>query len=443
MKGSTYKRCGCRDTTTGRRLGQSCPKLRRPDGGWSRTHGQWHWQIELPARADGSRRPLRRGSYATQADADSRPRPHPHRARRPRRHRPAHAITKIGDLIEAAVKAGEPDPHPDQIRRALHLDIAPDELPTVADYLTDLARRPPQHQARHRTLLRRPHPPLPAPHTSATSASTGSAPATSTPCTTPSTNATNHHRHARASRDPPTATGQGQRRSARPPCTASTPPCAKPSTTPSAATGSSTSTPPPWSNCPPPAAQGPPSGPTSASALARNRQVPVPVMVWTPEQTGAFLDHTHDAGDRLYALYHLIAFTGLRRGEACGLHWDDLDLDASTLTVRWQIVQHGWATSLETPKTDDSEATVALDAGNRHRPTRTPRPPAPRTPRRRPRLDQRPASSSPPRPAERLHPADVTDHFHHLATRAGLTTRSGCTTSATAPPPSPSPPASR
>jgi integrase len=56
--------------------------------------------------------------------------------------------------------------------------------------------------------------------------------------------------------------------------------------------------------------------------------VPGPVMVWTPKLTGAFLDHAFL--DRLYALYHLIVFTGLRRGEACGLHWADLDLDAGT-----------------------------------------------------------------------------------------------------------------
>ena len=41
------------------------------------------------------------------------------------------------------------------------------------------------------------------------------------------------------------------------------------------------------------------------------------VAVWTPEQTGAFLDHA--STDRLYALYHLVTFRGLRRGEAVGL----------------------------------------------------------------------------------------------------------------------------
>lgn len=61
-------------------------------------------------------------------------------------------------------------------------------------------------------------------------------------------------------------------------------------------------------------------------------QRPSPVMVWTPEQTGLFLDFAAD--DRHYPLWHLIAFRGLRRGEACGLRVEDLNLTGKTLTVR-------------------------------------------------------------------------------------------------------------
>jgi integrase len=102
--------------------------------------------------------------------------------------------------------------------------------------------------------------------------------------------------------------------------------------------------------------------PERVSAWRQTGKIASPVMVWTPQHTGHFLDHIHDAQDRLYALYHLITFTGLRRGEACGTHWDDLDLDNATLTVRWQLVQHGWAVAMDTPKTDDSEATITLDS---------------------------------------------------------------------------------
>ena len=43
--------------------------------------------------------------------------------------------------------------------------------------------------------------------------------------------------------------------------------------------------------------------------------------MWLPSQTGAFLDHAE--AHRLYAMLHLIAFRGLRRGEAVGLRWTE------------------------------------------------------------------------------------------------------------------------
>ncbi|MET9263837.1 hypothetical protein [Amycolatopsis sp. NPDC004079] len=47
----------------------------------------------------------------------------------------------------------------------------------------------------------------------------------------------------------------------------------------------------------------------------RTGEVPSPVMVWTGEQTGQFLDFA--VGHPLYRLFHLIAHSALRRGEAC------------------------------------------------------------------------------------------------------------------------------
>lgn len=44
---------------------------------------------------------------------------------------------------------------------------------------------------------------------------------------------------------------------------------------------------------------------------------PSNVMIWRPEHLGLFLDHAVD--DRLYALFCVTAFRGLRRGETVGL----------------------------------------------------------------------------------------------------------------------------
>ncbi|MHB8453083.1 MAG: site-specific integrase, partial [Mycobacteriales bacterium] len=65
--------------------------------------------------------------------------------------------------------------------------------------------------------------------------------------------------------------------------------------------------------------------------------------------------------DRLDALFHLIAFRGLRRGEGIGLPWDDVDLDRAELAVNWQIVQLGYATETAAPKAA-SVGIVALDS---------------------------------------------------------------------------------
>jgi integrase len=77
-------------------------------------------------------------------------------------------------------------------------------------------------------------------------------------------------------------------------------------------------------------------------------------MVWTPTQTGAFLDAVAD--DRLYALWHPFVFRGLRRSEAVWLSWVDVDLDAATATVRAGS-QQDW----DGPKSEAGERSVALD----------------------------------------------------------------------------------
>ncbi len=103
--------------------------------------------------------------------------------------------------------------------------------------------------------------------------------------------------------------------------------------------------------------------------VARWRQTgrrPSRCMVWTPEQAGAFLDFANN--DRLYPLYHLVALRGLRRGEALGLPWTDLDLDPGTLTIRETLVDpdpdalDDEGQDYDDPKTAAGERTVTLDS---------------------------------------------------------------------------------
>jgi integrase len=84
------------------------------------------------------------------------------------------------------------------------------------------------------------------------------------------------------------------------------------------------------------------------------------VGVWTAEQTRTFLACVRQ--HRLYALFHLVALRGLRRGEAAGLAWTDLDLEAGTLAVSSQLQQLGGRMVTAPPKSDAGRRVIALDA---------------------------------------------------------------------------------
>lgn len=86
---------------------------------------------------------------------------------------------------------------------------------------------------------------------------------------------------------------------------------------------------------------------------------PSPVMVWTPKQTGHFLDQM--LTDRLYPLWHIFVFLGLRRGEACALPWSEIDLDNGWVHISAQIVEVAYKTYGEEPKAD-SVRTISLSA---------------------------------------------------------------------------------
>jgi integrase len=61
----------------------------------------------------------------------------------------------------------------------------------------------------------------------------------------------------------------------------------------------------------------------------RNREA---MRTWTAERARTFLASTAD--DRLSALWLLLLTTGMRRGEALGLGWEHVDLDAARASVR-------------------------------------------------------------------------------------------------------------
>ena len=65
----------------------------------------------------------------------------------------------------------------------------------------------------------------------------------------------------------------------------------------------------------------------------------------------------------LFACIHLIAYTGLRRGEALGLLWPDVDLERGCLYIEGSlVVSSERGLILEPPKTQSGRRQVDLDA---------------------------------------------------------------------------------
>ena len=70
---------------------------------------------------------------------------------------------------------------------------------------------------------------------------------------------------------------------------------------------------------------------------------------WSAAQLKAFLTATH--GERLSPIWHLLAMTGMRRGEALGLRWEDVDIEAGRLSVRRALIPNGAVVVVSEPKT--------------------------------------------------------------------------------------------
>lgn len=82
--------------------------------------------------------------------------------------------------------------------------------------------------------------------------------------------------------------------------------------------------------------------------------------VWSGEDLRRFLASTTDDAHGL--VFHVLATTGMRRGEALGLRWADVDLEHGRAAVRQTVVMVGHTPTLSTPKTNAGRRGVALDA---------------------------------------------------------------------------------
>ena len=64
-----------------------------------------------------------------------------------------------------------------------------------------------------------------------------------------------------------------------------------------------------------------------------------------------------------YPAFHLLAFTGARRGEVCGLQWGDIDLDQKRISINRSAVRvKGKGVMMFPPKTESGRRNIAIDS---------------------------------------------------------------------------------
>lgn len=138
--------------------------------------------------------------------------------------------------------------------------------------------------------------------------------------------------------------------------------------------------------------------------------------IWTNTQASQFLRYCHNADPAFADLIELIIGTGMRKGEALGLHWNEVHLEQRMLFVRWSLsAVDNQRLVLGAPKTRTSKNWIAISdrvaTALEHR-----------------QDEQAPSAAydfdggyvfahNDGRP---LHPAYVLRHFHTLSDQAGL-----------------------
>ena len=83
-----------------------------------------------------------------------------------------------------------------------------------------------------------------------------------------------------------------------------------------------------------------PKSPADMADPPRRSATYRPIKAWNIETLRTFLELT--SGDELSPLWTLLATKGLRRGEALGLRWSDIDLDNGRAHVTQTMIAIGW-----------------------------------------------------------------------------------------------------
>jgi integrase len=336
MKDPVYKRCKCKDDD-GKELGQGCPRLRRADGSWNPRHGTWYFALELPPAPGGKRRPrMRRGGFDTRDGAEAALDDAKNKIRKGGD--PSIRI-KTGPFLQQWLD-GRIDLKPTTRRTygmaigtylvpllghieldALSADDITEAFATIRGWNEELAAgRPVRKHQRHvgpeamqriRAVIR---------------------------------DALND-----AVDNGELSYNPAMRKRVRMEAPRRWKPLAW---TPAREAAF-------WRNYERELALYPATrGDRPYLAWRQMSLRPVPAMVWLPEHAGKFLAYAD--GHRMCDMVELIMLTAIRRGEACGLAWPQVEADDAELLIGTERVQVGWEVVEQAPKSEAGWRAVAL-----------------------------------------------------------------------------------
>ena len=80
---------------------------------------------------------------------------------------------------------------------------------------------------------------------------------------------------------------------------------------------------------------------------------------WSATELRELLHQVQDS--RTHPALHLMAVTGMRRGEALGLRWVDVDLGDKRIAIRQTLISVAYEVQISEPKTDRGRRSIALD----------------------------------------------------------------------------------
>ncbi|MEO8322658.1 MAG: tyrosine-type recombinase/integrase [Actinomycetota bacterium] len=99
--------------------------------------------------------------------------------------------------------------------------------------------------------------------------------------------------------------------------------------------------------------------PAARSDPPRLRMGSETMRTWSARELASFLNFADS--DRMYPVWFLIAMTGMRRGEALGLRWRDINLETGEAALRQTVLFVNGEIQMSIPKTTKGRRVVALD----------------------------------------------------------------------------------